>query len=74
MAFNSDTYRANQYARKSAENLARARELKARVVAGELPAENWEAQRIGTFAKLAIIDARLSRSARRCAAIGKGEL
>jgi hypothetical protein len=72
MAFNSDTYRANKYARKSRDELARAREIKARVVAGELPADHWEAQRIGTFAKLAILSARISRSARRSAAIGKG--
>ena len=72
MAFNADTYRANKYARKSREELAKARELKARVAAGELAPDHWEAQRIGTFAKLAVLSARISRSARRVADIRKG--
>lgn len=70
MAFNSDTYHANKYARQSRENLARARDIKARAARGE--AYDWELPRVATFAKLAIIDARLSRSARRIGDIKRG--
>jgi hypothetical protein len=70
MAFNSNTYYANKYARLAKENLATAREIKARVVAGT--AYEWEAARIGTFARLALGDSRLSRSYRILSNLRKG--
>lgn len=63
LAFNSETYRMNKFRRDRGANLARAREIKARLVAGQ--AYEWEGQRIDTFAKLARIDNRLFLSARR---------
>lgn len=65
MPFNADTYRANQYAKRSAEHLAKAREIKARAAAGE--AYDWEIPLIASNARLAILDARLARTARRTA-------
>lgn len=64
MAFNSDSYYANKYAASAWENLARAREIKGRIERGE-QVYNWEANRIGMFARLALIDMRLSLSHRR---------
>lgn len=51
MAFNSQTYRSNQYRRKAWEELASAREIKARAACGK--AYDWELPRIAVFAKLA---------------------
>lgn len=62
MPFNASTYRANQYAKRSREHLARAREIKARAAIGQ--AYDWEIPLISSNARLAILDARLSRSAR----------
>lgn len=64
MAFNADSYRRNQYRRTALENLAKARDIKARVIAGT--AYEWEAPRIQTFVKLARIDWRLYRMMKGC--------
>lgn len=69
MAFNSSTYHANRYQREAADNLARARDIKARLATGD--AYEWEAPRVATFAKLAIIAARLGRSHRAIAQLRK---
>lgn len=69
MAFNADTYYANQHAKKAKENLSMAREIKARAAAGD--AYDWEIPRIAYYARLARIDARLARGWR--ALKGKGK-
>jgi hypothetical protein len=57
MAFNAETYRMNQYRKSAWKNLAIARDIKARTLAGEAYA--WEADRVATFVKLARSDMRL---------------
>lgn len=69
MAFNADTYYANQHAKKAKENLAAAREIKARAARGE--AYDWEIPRIAYYARLARINARLSRQWRALKGAGK---
>ena len=51
MPFDADTYRANKDRRQAWENLATAREIKARAARGE--AYDWELPRIASFVKLA---------------------
>lgn len=57
MAFNAQTYRANKYRRKAWEELAQARQIKDRVVAGV--AYDWEKPRISTLVTLAKSSMRL---------------
>ncbi|MDX8537078.1 hypothetical protein RFM23_05500 [Mesorhizobium abyssinicae] len=66
MSFNSDTYYANKYSRMAWANLARAREIKQWIANGEYVSE-FEASRIETFARLALIDMRLSINSRQLA-------
>lgn len=63
MPFNSNTYRSNKYRREAWDDLARAREIKARVAVGK--AYPWEAERIAVFVKMA-------RSSMRCHVLTKG--
>lgn len=63
MPFNADTYRMNQYRKSAWANLAKARDIKARTLAGE--AYGWESDRLPTFVKLARIDMRLYLSVKR---------
>lgn len=69
MAFNSNTYHRNRCRREAEENMARARDIKARVSAGT--AYDWEAPRIAHFAKLAVISARMSRNFEALRRLGK---
>jgi hypothetical protein len=62
VAFNAETYRMNRHRKEAFENLAKARDIKARMAAGT--AFDWEAPRIETFAKLARSSHRLYISAR----------
>jgi hypothetical protein len=63
MAFNAQTYRANKYRKDAWEELAKAREIKTRVKAGD--AYEWEVPRIATFVKLARISMHLHLIARK---------
>ncbi len=58
MAFNSSTYHANKHRRQAWENLATARDIKARAARGE--AYDWELPRVAMYVKLALSDMRLS--------------
>lgn len=69
MPFNGITYRANRFAREALANLAKAREIKARVLAGE--AYDWEVPLIASYAKRAIISARMARRWRLIGRVGK---
>jgi hypothetical protein len=60
MAFNSNTYHANKYAREAADYLRRAREAKT-------AATDWERSRVSHFAEMALSSSRLSRSYRKMA-------
>ncbi|QXV73537.1 hypothetical protein [Rhizobium phage RHph_X2_30] len=51
MPFNSDTYHANKAKRQAWDNLERAREIRARVIAGT--AFDWEIPRVAFYAKQA---------------------
>jgi hypothetical protein len=57
MAFNSLTYRMNKCRRKAWEELAQARDIKARAARGE--AYDWELPRVAHLAKLARLSMRL---------------
>lgn len=63
MAFNSASYRRNQYRRKALAELEAARNIKRRLAAG--CAYPWEGERIATFVKLARISWRLYLSLKR---------
>lgn len=65
MAFNADTYRANQYRKRAAADLEAARDIKRRAAAGK--AYDWELPRIATYASLARGAMRLSRQYRAIA-------
>lgn len=67
MPFNADTYRINQYRKKAWEELAAARDIKARAARGE--AFDWEITRIATFARLARDSLRLAMGHER--AVGR---
>lgn len=54
MPFNSDTYHANKKRRRALEQLAEARELKARIASGD--AYEWEAKRLPTIVSGARLD------------------
>lgn len=71
MPFNSDTYHANRYRRQAWDELAAARDIKARAARGE--AYSWEISRIETFVKLARSSMRLSLSHRRLMQIGRSK-
>jgi len=58
--FNSHAYHANRCRREAAENLATARDIKARAARGE--AYDWEIPRISHFAKLARLSASQART------------
>ena len=62
MAFNAQTYRKNKWRKQAWNELAQAREIKARVTAGQ--AYDWEVPRIAHFVKLARISMRLHLSCR----------
>lgn len=63
MPFNSQSYHRNKYRREAKARLVDARELKARIAAGE--AYDWEIPRLATFVRLARIDWRLYLIMRR---------
>jgi hypothetical protein len=67
MAFNSNTYRMNQYRKKAWAELAEARDIKDRAARGE--AYDWEVPRIATFVQLARSSMRLFLSAQRIRAM-----
>lgn len=60
MPFNSDTYHMNRERRQAREQIAQARDIKARAAAGA--AYEWEVARIPTLVRLARISSRLSLS------------
>ena len=60
MAFNAHTYRKNKTRKSAWNNLAQARDIKARAAKGE--AYDWELPRIAMFVKLARLDMRVYRS------------
>ena len=63
MPFNANTYRMNQYRKKAWEELAQAREIRARVQSGT--AYDWELPRIAHFAALARSSMRLYLNAKK---------
>ncbi len=67
MAFNSNTYRTNKWRRTAWENLAEARAIKARVLAGT--ACDWEAPRIKFFVEQALGAMRLYLSGKEIQAL-----
>ena len=69
MAFNANTYRMNKWRKSAWNNLEAAREIKARVLAGE--AYDWEAPRISFLVKMALSDMRLYLSAKELKALGE---
>lgn len=70
MAFNSDSYYRNKWRRDAFELLARAREIKARALAGD--AYDWELPMIASNASLARSTWRLYLSQREIIAIKRG--
>lgn len=60
MAFNSNTYHANKAQRTSADYLAKARDLKRRIAAGE-KLYDWERDSLPFFVSMARSYARSSR-------------
>jgi hypothetical protein len=69
MAFNAVTYYANKHRKKAWEELAAAREIKARAARGE--AYDWEIPRIQHFVKLARLSMQLHLSMKRINRIAK---
>ncbi len=63
MAFNANTYRMNKSRRTAWANLAKARDIKARLDAGD--AYDWERSRIRTFVRIARMDMHLHLSYRQ---------
>ncbi len=59
MAFNSQTYRRNQYRKSAWKNLEAARDIKARAAKDQ--AYDWELPRISFFVKMARLDMKLYR-------------
>jgi hypothetical protein len=68
MPFNATTYRANKYRRDAWQELARARDIKARSLRGE--AHEWEIARIPTLVKLARIAMKLHVNLKRLVKLG----
>jgi hypothetical protein len=69
MAFNGNTYRANRCARDAWDQLAKARDVKARAAAGD--AYDWEVARIPTMISLARSNMRSSLFWRRMKELSK---
>jgi hypothetical protein len=70
VAFNASTYRRNQWRKQALAELSQAREIKARVAAGN--AYDWEAPRIALCVSLARSTWRLYLSQRRICEIERG--
>lgn len=66
MAFNSTTYRANEYRKQAWAELAAARDIKVRALRGT--AYDWELPRVATFVRLARLSMRIHLSLRRVSA------
>jgi hypothetical protein len=69
MPFNAATYHANKYQSKAWQQLATARDIKARAARGE--AYDWEVSRIAIFVQLARHSMHTSLYSRAMAQIGR---
>lgn len=69
MPFNAHSYYANKFAREARSYIAKARDIKARAARGE--AYDWELPSVASYAKLAILHARMARTRRTLATLSK---